>query len=135
MGKYCPEIVSEIAQYLQNGSNRTDAAVLAGINFDTFNEWRKEHPEFSDAIKKAEATCKNRNIAIVQKAAITTWQAAAWWLERKHPEEFALKDRERDKGRDEEIPQKMAERAAELLKKIEGRKPVVSNSNGNGIHP
>jgi hypothetical protein len=90
--KYGKERTEEIAQLLKNGSSRTDACTLAGISYETFTQWMKK-PEFSEAIKKAEAICKNRNITIIQKAAITTWTAAAWWLERKHPEEFAVRQR------------------------------------------
>jgi hypothetical protein len=91
--KYGKPITDEIAKMLAEGSNRTDACVLAGINYDTFCDWMKKKPEFSEAIKKAEVICKNRNIKIVQRAAINTWQAAAWWLERKHSDEFALKNK------------------------------------------
>jgi hypothetical protein len=28
-------------------------------------------------------------VAIIQKAADTTWQAAAWWLERKHKADWS----------------------------------------------
>lgn len=50
-------------------------------------------PDFSEPIKKAEATCKQRNIQLIQRAALTTWTAAAWWLERKYPKEFATRQR------------------------------------------
>ena len=88
--KYTPEITAAICKNLNNGNNRTDTCVLVGICYDTFIEWQKK-PEFTEAIKKAEAECKSRNIQIIQKAAITTWQAAAWWLERKYKDEYALK--------------------------------------------
>ena len=89
--KYGPDMTKEIAEKLRLGSSRTDACILAGISYETFTVWM-EKPEFSEAIKRAEAECKNRNIGIIQKAAITTWQAAAWWLERKHHTEFAQKN-------------------------------------------
>lgn len=137
--KYGPEMTHEIAALLANGSNRTDACAIAGISYETFTQWMQK-AEFVEAIKKAEATCKNRNIALVQKAALTTWQAAAWWLERKHRDEFALVVRESEK--DTEIPARMAKRAHELLSKLEGQKPAHSingqsngNGNGNGVHP
>lgn len=90
--KYCPEIIKEITDNLSLGMGRVDTATLVGINFDTFCQWMQK-PEFSEAIKKAELQSKLRCVGIIQKAAITTWQAAAWWLERKMPEEFALRNR------------------------------------------
>lgn len=127
--KYGPEMTAEIAQLLQNGASRTDACALVSIVYDTFSDWMKK-PEFVEAIKKAEATCKQRNVTIIQKAAIKTWQAAAWWLERKHPEEFALKHRESEQ--EKEVPVRMAERAAELLNKLEVSR---GSANGKPVHP
>lgn len=97
--KYCKEITEEICTLLSQGMGRVDAASLADINYDTFCQWMKK-PEFSDAIKKAEMKCKQRNIALIQKAALSTWQAAAWWLERKCSEEFALKQKLEHMGKD-----------------------------------
>jgi hypothetical protein len=90
--KYGPEKTKEICDLLRAGSNRTDACSCADVSYETFTVWMQK-AEFSERIKKAEAECKNRNIKIIQKAAITTWQAGAWWLERKHSDEFALKNK------------------------------------------
>jgi hypothetical protein len=90
--KYSPEIIKEICKYVEQGSFHEDAALLAGIAESTFYEWKKKG-EFSEALKKAELKCKQRNIQHIQKAAKTTWQAAAWWLERKHQEQFGLKQK------------------------------------------
>lgn len=88
--KYGPEKTKEIAGYLAKGHTRTDSCILADIHYDTFCEWMKK-PEFSDTIKKAELVSKDKHIAIIQKAADKTWQAAAWWLERKHRDEYAVR--------------------------------------------
>jgi hypothetical protein len=114
--KYGDDMTKEIAALLEGGSNRTDACLIAGISYETFTVWMQK-PEFAECIKKAEAQFKNRNITIIQKAAATTWQAAAWLLERKFWQEFALKGREEEP----EAPKKMAGRAAELLKEMEQR--------------
>jgi len=100
--KYSKEIVEEICKYINAGNNYKDSANLAGVSESTFYDWQRElesdgkpnpsyHVELVEALKKAENTCKARNIAFIQKAAQTTWQAAAWWLERKYHNEFALK--------------------------------------------
>jgi len=90
--KYGPEKTEEICDLLRVGSNRTDACLCADIHYDTFCEWMTK-TDFSERIKKAEAECKNRNIKLIQKAAITTWQAGAWLLERRYPDEYALRNR------------------------------------------
>ena len=94
--KYSNEITEEICKYLRAGNNQHDSAILSGISEETFYDWQRPeskqyHSEFSEALKKAENECKARNIAFVQKAAEKTWQAAAWYLERRYSNEFALK--------------------------------------------
>ena len=88
--KYSKEKTQEICKRLELGMGRVDTCILSDISYETFTEWIKKS-EFSEAIKKAEVKCKERNVSIIQKAAISTWQAAAWWLERKCHTEFALK--------------------------------------------
>lgn len=102
--KYGPEITKEICGYLETGSNRTDSCILAGINFDTFRDWFKKFPEFSEAIKKAEVKFKQFNVMMVLKASEKSWQAAAWMLERKFHEEFALKARDWKSPNERETP-------------------------------
>jgi hypothetical protein len=86
--KYGPEMTQEICKHLSAGMGRVDSCILADIHYDTFCEWMKR-AEFSEAIKKAETSCKERNLVLIQRAAPKSWQAAAWLLERKYPSEFA----------------------------------------------
>lgn len=90
--KYSSEKTEEICKHLETGLNREDAITLSDVSETQFYVWLKK-PEFAESIKKAETKNKQRNIIIIQNAAKQTWQASAWWLERKHPEEFALKQR------------------------------------------
>jgi hypothetical protein len=76
---------------LRAGNTRRAACSYAGIDQDTFGNWLKRFPDFSDAIEKAESDAEVRNVAIIQKSAQTTWQAAAWWLERKRKADWALR--------------------------------------------
>lgn len=87
--KWSEEVVTRITQALRAGNTRRASCAYAGISEDTFAVWLKDIPEFSDAVKKAESDAEVRNVAIIQKAADTTWQAAAWWLERKHKAEWS----------------------------------------------
>ena len=105
--KYSPELVKVFCDNLKLGMSRTDSCALVDISKETLSSWmgtnleekkrKGRHPgapfrpEFRIAVIKAELECKKRCIGIIQKAAITTWTAAAWWLERKHRDEFALR--------------------------------------------
>ena len=62
---------------------------MEGISYETFRTWQGEKSVFSVAIKKAEAECKVARIATILKASEKSWQAAAWWLERRCPDEYS----------------------------------------------
>ena len=95
-----PEVQARIVEAVAAGNTRHDAAEYAGVGRSTFLAWlargRKKngrngrpYRDLLDAVKKAEAGAVVRNVAIIQKAANKTWQAAAWWLERKNPQDWA----------------------------------------------
>ena len=97
--KYTPETVAEIVKAIREGCSQDDAALLAGVSRTTFYAWVSEKPEFSDAVEKAHADFKRANVAAIRAAGMKakdgkldgSWQANAWLLERKYPEEFAQK--------------------------------------------
>ena len=114
--KLTPQVQARIVQAIVGGNDITVAAAYAGIGKTTFYEWlergRKEaarlaassrakpkdsetpFAEFADAIQKAQADAETRNVALIAKAAQEgTWTAAAWWLERKHPDRWGRKER------------------------------------------
>lgn len=65
------------------------ACKLAGLGFTTFNDWREEDSFFAQKIEFVEAQAIERNLALIQRAALKDWKAAAWLLERRHPDMFA----------------------------------------------
>ena len=92
--KYTPAVVDKIVEALEAGASYKVAAAYAGIHFDTFNEWRERFSEFSDLVKKAEAEAAVGWLEVIDNAAIDgTWQAAAWKLERRYPDEWGRRDR------------------------------------------
>ena len=93
--------VSILEQALLAGNTYANACEYSGISESTYHRWMREGavaPEgtlarkFWQRIKKAVATCNNRNVLIIQKAAAKNWQAAAWFLERRYPNEWGRKD-------------------------------------------
>lgn len=91
-GKYTQEIVKEICGHVRNGLSYIDACRLADINQDTFYEWRKKHPEFTEALKRAEAELKEEHLKFViansKRKGPNTWQSSGWLLERRFRDEF-----------------------------------------------
>lgn len=50
---YNAERVARICKAFSEGATNEEAAKLGGIHIDTFYEWQKSKPEFSDAVKRA----------------------------------------------------------------------------------
>lgn len=128
--KKTPETVDALLQALAIGHTRRDACQLAGINEDTIILWIKKDSEFSEQVKKAELVAKDQCIKLVRKAATTQWQAAAWYLERKHHAEFGLKHEIRGDETGEPIKimilKPVIEAGAKEAKKLtEGDRPVI----------
>lgn len=111
--KLTPERQDKIVQLIRAGNFANQAALAGGISEATYYNWlkqgeiarsRKERGErltasqrsflnFLEAIKGAEAEAEARNVALIQQAAQSgTWQAAAWFLERKHATRWGRKD-------------------------------------------
>jgi hypothetical protein len=87
--KYTEQTVAKILEALRGGNTRRASCAAGGIDQTTFGNWLKEYSDFSHAVEKAEGEAELRNLAVVQDAISSTWQAAAWWLERKHKAEWS----------------------------------------------
>ena len=96
---------ARLCEALRAGNTRAAAADYAGIGERTLYRWIRrgedegngEYWRLWQAVKKAEADAEVRNVAIIQQAAKKTWQAAAWWLERRRPSRWALRQPEGNK--------------------------------------
>lgn len=53
--KYNPAYCREIIETMGEGYSLTAFAGVIGVCRDTLNEWQREHPDFSDAVKVAKA--------------------------------------------------------------------------------
>lgn len=51
--KYKPEFCEQVIEYGKEGMSLHEMALELDICYDTLNEWCKEKPEFSEAVKKA----------------------------------------------------------------------------------
>lgn len=93
--KLTPEVQDKIVTALRAGNYQETAATYAGVEPRTFYRWMERgenNPEdepyrqFRQAVEKAKADSEVRDVALIDRAAADgSWQAAAWKLERKHP--------------------------------------------------
>lgn len=111
--KLTPETQARIVQAIEVGATYELAAQFGGVCYDTFNNWmrrgeaeqaRRDNPrvqegtkvwddeqpylQFFEAVKSAEGKAAIKWLALIDKAASDSWQAAAWKLERRYPETF-----------------------------------------------
>lgn len=93
--KLADEVRKSILDDLATGNTRTCAAARAGISARTLRRWlaagRNAHEpyvSFLTAVKKAEQDAQAFCVRTILAASKKSWQAAAWFLERRYPEEF-----------------------------------------------
>jgi hypothetical protein len=77
---------------LEHGCTRRAAAGAAGVGHATFYRWLEDET-FRDEVEKAEAKAEAAYTAAVAAAVPKSWQAAAWWLERRRHEDYAQRTR------------------------------------------
>ena len=99
--KLTPAVHHAIVESVRAGTPIIHAAAAAGVtSTSTIYQWiakggkdpASPYAAFARDIKSAEADAVAKNVRIVLQAGEKSWQAAAWWLERTHPEEFARRD-------------------------------------------
>ena len=108
----------------RRGGTDTDCANIAGIHPDTVIRWRARYeiadPQINDdtgklatyaddehrpsipelfeffvADKKAKSEARVERLALIEKAGRAgKWQAAAWWMERRYPDEYGQRIRQ-----------------------------------------
>lgn len=107
--KYNAKRHEAIIEGLLKGNSRTVSFRLSGCHPDVVFDWLKKgrdnpdtYPEYVSLIEDieyAEAMVESERVSIVKTAADTgTWQAAAWWLERRKPETWGRNDTVRHEG-------------------------------------
>ena len=119
-GILTPDVQRRLCEAIAAGNTRHDAAEYAGIAESTLRAWlakgkrqrRGQYRALLAAVKKSEADAVVRNVAIIQKAAPKSWQAAAWWLERK---------RDADWSQCKGLVRRLAREVQELKRVVRGR--------------
>jgi len=97
--KFSPEIAEKICGYLSTGCYLETAAALAGVSKSALWEWidkgrkgKAQYVEFVEQVDRALAKVQVTALAVIRTAADKHWQAAAWLLERRWPNEWGRQD-------------------------------------------
>jgi len=85
--------VNAILNALKTGCTRRAAAAVGGISATTLYDWMNRDLAFAVAVEKAEGEAEATFTAIVAQASVTSWQAAAWWLERRKYADYARREK------------------------------------------
>lgn len=94
--KLTPAVHDAIVESLRAGVCIETAAEAAGVSSSTVRSWirrAEDHPDdcgepflrFHAAYKKARADAELDAVKVIRAASQRSWQAAAWYLERSHP--------------------------------------------------
>ena len=90
--KYTAERADKLIQAIRVGATFRLACQYAGISEDTFARWmdgqRGAPADLADRVKEAEGSGAIGWLAVIEKASVKSWQAAAWKLERRYPHEY-----------------------------------------------
>lgn len=89
--KYTEDNRKRIKELLELGLNYKDVCLAIGISEETFSEWRKKYPEFSELVDVANAKVKEIALKSLRVGEMRDWKAAAWRLERRWPDEYKEK--------------------------------------------
>lgn len=93
------ELGGKIAGYIEAGNFLESASHLCGVSPRICREWiakglktkRQPYYDFAQAIKKAESKAEASAIIRIRNHGTKTWQAEAWYLERRFPDKWGRK--------------------------------------------
>jgi len=96
--KLTEETQKRILDFIRAGLPNKESANAVGMSERTFYDHLADNRSFRSAVEKAFAECAAEKVLRVRKAEPDSWQAAAWWLERRMRKDFGRVDRVEQTG-------------------------------------
>lgn len=129
--KYTPERVKRIVDAIRLGATQEMACNYAGIGVSTLHDWFKAHPTFEAQVREAEGAAGVGWLAKIEKAANEgAWQAAAWKLERRYPQQYGRQVTEIQGANGGPVQVEVSAARAKLANLIERRQQRVDPPAG-----
>lgn len=100
--KLTPELQAKFCEALENGDSILGACGYVGISEKTYYNWinkgkkakRKTiYRDFLECVEKAKAKALHNFEQVITSASMEHWQAAAWMLERRHPNLYGKREK------------------------------------------
>lgn len=111
--KLTTAVIASMETFIEQGLTWKDAALLSGTTDNTVHKWRqrgnedieagKENTRYAQFVQRlalAEARLMQKASLAVVVASKDSWQAAAWLLQRRRPEEYGQKVKSEVTGED-----------------------------------
>jgi hypothetical protein len=91
-----------ICRWIEQGESASEACRLELVTYQGFRAHVKRNPKYQRRLKEAEETreefLREFHIANVRKHAPKNLLASLWWLERRYPNQFALRNVHREEN-------------------------------------
>ena len=100
--KLTPELQESFCEAIENGDSILGACGYVGISEQTYYNWinraeeaktRTKFVKFKEAVDKAKAKALHNFEQVITRASMEQWQAAAWMLERRHPNLYGKREK------------------------------------------
>lgn len=150
MTKFSPEVKDRFLAAIERGATYELASGFAGITYQCYLNWMKkgeaqlnsdsdekevgdEYLEFYRNVKASEGKAAIKWLMQIDKAADIQWQAAAWKLERRYPQQYG-KTVQEVQGKDGtplygNMPEsEKLKRVDEILERARKRAAIAANS-------
>jgi hypothetical protein len=91
-----PRRFIRICRWIEQGESASEACRLELVTYQGFRQHVKRNPKYQRRLKEAEETgeefLREYHIANIRKHAPRNVLASLWWLERRYPNQFALRN-------------------------------------------
>lgn len=146
MYRFKPDNRKRLISAISKGATYILACNYAGISYNTFLSWMRkgeqqleneeegnEYLKFYCEVKKAEGIAVTSWLTLIEQAAKNgNWQAAAWKLERRYPNEYGRYTPEKPDNKDQPDDSTIEERIARVVSIVDdARKRNSSKRSGN----
>jgi hypothetical protein len=121
----------KVCGMLSVGASRREIAKVLAIHPSTIARTAERDEKFAQELLEAETLCRERPMKAMYAAMESHWRAAAWMLERLHPEQFGRRRGEvYSRGEVREVIDRLLERASAKMTSDDDREELRQAADG-----